>query len=317
MQAYGFNVDKLTLKRLSALSPGRTAAAIAFDWGVIVAAIAAAEYVSHPLAYVAAAFIIGGRMHGLGTLIHDFAHYRFIADKSRSEWVGDIFLAWPLFTTVDGYRQNHLAHHRYTNTDQDPDWVIKLGTRQFTFPQEFSYAIMNLAGYFVGISSVRDLRSLMSRLSAGEPAARSRRLARLAFYLLVMAVIVATGTWKGFLLYWVAPYLSVFLLVLYVRSVAEHFGSMDYEHELTSSRTVLPYWWERLFFAPHHVNYHLDHHLYPSVPFYNLPQLHTALLADPEYARSAHITRGYTTGLVRECIAESERERQAAGAPST
>ena len=25
---------------------------------------------------------------------------------------------------------------------------------------------------------------------------------------------------------------------------------------------------------PHKVNYHIEHHLYPSVPFYNLPECH-------------------------------------------
>jgi fatty acid desaturase len=28
---------------------------------------------------------------------------------------------------------------------------------------------------------------------------------------------------------------------------------------------------------PHHVNYHIEHHLYPAVPHYNLPRLHAAL----------------------------------------
>jgi fatty acid desaturase len=28
---------------------------------------------------------------------------------------------------------------------------------------------------------------------------------------------------------------------------------------------------------PHHVNYHLEHHLYPAVPHYRLPALHRLL----------------------------------------
>ena len=30
---------------------------------------------------------------------------------------------------------------------------------------------------------------------------------------------------------------------------------------------------------PHHVNYHIEHHLYPAVPHYNLPACHRALAA--------------------------------------
>jgi fatty acid desaturase len=305
MQEYGYNLDQREIKRLSALTPWRTALAIAFDWTVIAAAIGLSEWIGGIWVWLAAVLVIAGRMHALGVLIHDFAHYRFIADKALSERIGDLLLAWPLMTTVDGYRQNHLAHHRYTNTEKDPDWIIKLGTMHFTFPQKWQYAMTNLMGYLVGVSSYRDLRSLSARLG-DKPLPRTYKLWRLGFYAAVAALLFATGAWWGFLIYWVVPFLTFFLLFLYVRSVAEHFGSMDYEHELGSSRTVLPYLAERAFFAPHNVNYHLDHHLYPSVPFYNLPKLHALLLADPEYRAKAHITRGYVTGLVRECLAPSE-----------
>jgi fatty acid desaturase len=33
----------------------------------------------------------------------------------------------------------------------------------------------------------------------------------------------------------------------------------------------------RLVLFPHHVNYHLEHHLYPAVPHYHLPRLHRLL----------------------------------------
>jgi fatty acid desaturase len=32
-----------------------------------------------------------------------------------------------------------------------------------------------------------------------------------------------------------------------------------------------------LLLFPHHVNYHLEHHLYPAVPHYHLPRLHRLL----------------------------------------
>jgi fatty acid desaturase len=48
-----------------------------------------------------------------------------------------------------------------------------------------------------------------------------------------------------------------------------------------------------LFFMLCNANYHLEHHLFPSVPWYNLPKLH--LLLQPEYQRAgASIYRSYT-----------------------
>ncbi|SMH41507.1 fatty acid desaturase family protein [Mesorhizobium australicum] len=311
MREYGYNLDQKRVKALSELQPWRTAAAIALDWATIAAAIAFSEWMDTAWALVLAWMVIGGRMHAMGVLIHDFAHYRFIPNKKASEWVGDVLLAWPLLTFVDGYRKNHLAHHRYTNTEKDPDWKIKLGTRHFTFPQSWQYAIMNLLGYLVGISSYRDMKSIVVRLSDDEGRPLHYQLKRFGFYIAMAFVFFLTGAWHGFVLYWLLPFFTFMLLFLYIRSVAEHFGSMDYESELGSSRTVYPYLWERAFFAPHNVNYHLDHHLYPSVPFYNLPKLHAALMADPEFAAGAHITRGYSTGLVRECLAPAPKAQPA------
>ena len=39
---------------------------------------------------------------------------------------------------------------------------------------------------------------------------------------------------------------------------------------------------------PHHVNYHLEHHLYPAVPHYHLPRLHR-LLQDKEALGEAEV----------------------------
>lgn len=307
MQTFDYAVDQKAIKALSRLTSWRTAAAIAFDWAIILAAIAVSEYFGSWLVYVAAVLVIGGRQHALGVLIHEFAHYRFISNKKLSDWVGDLTLAWPLGTTVEGYRRNHLAHHRYTNTDQDPDWVVKIGTAHFTFPQKWQYALANVVGYLVTINSIRDMRTILKRLNKDDDKTPlSYRVARLLFYIGVFLVFGLLGAGLELLIYWVVPYFTVLLLFLYLRSVAEHFGSMDYDNELGSSRTVYPYLWERAFLAPHNVNYHLDHHLYPSVPFYNLPKLHALLLTNAQYRSDAHITRGYSTGVVRECLAERQ-----------
>ena len=86
----------------------------------------------------------------------------------------------------------------------------------------------------------------------------------------------------------------------YIRSVAEHFGELAYEDDLSASRTVKPALLERFFIAPHQVGYHLEHHLYPGVPFYHLPKLHQLLMKQKKYQEKAHITNGYVRGLLNE-----------------
>ena len=293
------------LKRLSELTPWRTGLAVAIDWAVIALTIALVEYSGSWLLYIPAVLVIAGRQHALAVLLHDFAHYRFVSNKSVSDWVADLLLAWPVLATLEGYRRNHLGHHRYLNTDDDPDWKIKLGSREFTFPQEMRFAVLNLAGYLVGVSSIRDLRKALIRVRAQEKSTPAYKMLRLAYYVGVAVILTLIGGWTEFLLYWVVPYFSFFFMFMYVRSVADHFGpTMDYDHDLTSTRTVMPFFWEKWFFSPHHINFHIEHHLYASVPFYRLPELSRILMSNPSYAARAHITYGFVTGLWRELVAK-------------
>jgi fatty acid desaturase len=308
MDVYHALIDPVELKQLSILQPSETVAALVLDWAVIAAAISLSCYFGGVWLYIFAVAIIAGRMHGLGVLMHEAAHFRFLKNRRMADAITDVFIAWPIMATVDGYRQNHLAHHQHTNTDKDPDWAVKLGTKAYTFPQRGWAVALNLLGYIVAVSSVRDLAHILPRLAAAKQTGRYK-LVRLGYYLGIATVITVLGIWKGLLLYWIVPYMTLFLLFLYIRGVAEHFGSMDYDGQLGSTRTVIPYLWERCFFAPHNVNYHLEHHLFPGVPFYNLPKLSAALMRDEAYRDKAHITRGYSTGVLHECLTPERRDK--------
>jgi len=305
-------ISQKDLKRLSVLTPWRTALAIAVDWLVIAITIAICVKTDSWLLYIPGIAIIAGRMHALAVLVHDFAHYRFIRNKAVSDWVADLLLTWPLLGTFEGYRRNHIGHHRYLNTDKDPDWSLKLGSKEFTFPQEMRFAVLNLLGYLVGVSSVRDFVGLAKRLYKEDESSIAYKLLRVGYYAVAATILTVLGAWHGFLVYWVVPYVTLFFMFMYIRSVSDHFGStMDYSHELTSTRTVIPYFWETWFFAPHNINYHLEHHLYPSIPFYRLKELHAVLMAHPAYAAQAHLTHSFTTGLVNEIVGRRAAARRA------
>lgn len=303
-------LDRETLKQLSVLSPWRTGLTIAGDWLVIAAMIALSKWNGSWLVYFAAIIVIAGRMHALGVLIHDFAHYRFLKNKRLSEWIGDIFLAWPILITVDSYRTTHLEHHKHTNTKDDPDFVDREGHSMFTFPASRLSVAFKLTGYLLVWRTIADVFDFHMKKIARKRD-RFYVFARIAFYLGVIALTWITDTRDELLFYWVIPFLTLFFAIMYIRAVAEHFCDMDYSGLESGTRTVIPHAWERLFFAPHNVNYHIEHHLYPGVPFYRLPELHEALMADPRYRARAHITRGYTTGLLRECLGFVRQNRPA------
>ena len=297
-------VDREELKQLSVARPSKTVMAIAFDWAVIVAMTGMSIWSQSWIVYLVAVFVIAGRQHALAVLIHDFAHYRFLANKRLSEWIGDIFLAWPILITVNSYRTTHMEHHFHTNTEQDPDYVPRLSMKTYRFPMNIWFLFTALTGYLATITSIYDVLSLHTKKMANTQD-RMYVWARLSFYAVIGIVVGYTGIWREFLLYWIIPFVTVFFALNYARGVAEHFSAMDYSTLEGGTRTIIPYLWERAFFCPHNVNYHSEHHLYPGVPFYNLPILHEKMMQNHEYRKTAHITRGYSTGLVGEMISDS------------
>lgn len=79
------------------------------------------------------------------------------------------------------------------------------------------------------------------------------------------------------LLLWVLPAVTVLQAILRLRAVFEHGAPGGVESPLTAARTNTAGPIMRLALFPHHVNYHVEHHLYPAVPHYRLPALHAAL----------------------------------------
>ncbi|MCB0597880.1 MAG: fatty acid desaturase family protein [Lewinellaceae bacterium] len=297
------NLDATTFKPLFQTNPMKHAAAMALNWAIILAAMYLCTRYFHPISYFLAVIVIGARMHALAILMHDATHYRFLKNRKWNDIITNVTTMYPLFTSLEQYRQNHLRHHKHLNTEHDPDWVSKLGVEAFQFPKTKKEFLWIVFSYLTLYRGVRDAIWFLKRFSAPQkkqPAQAGNKALRLAFYIVLFTVLTVFGLWKYFALYWVAPYLSTFFMFQYVRSVAEHFGELEHDHALTSSRTVKANALERFFFAPHNVGYHLEHHLYPGVPFYNLPALHQLLMQEAEYKGKAHVTQGYWKGLMEE-----------------
>lgn len=290
------------LKPLFKTNAYRHALGILFDWIVIVVVIYICLQYFNPATYLLAVLIIGARMHALAILMHDATHYRFLKNRKWNDLITNIVTMYPLFTSIEVYRQNHLRHHRHLNTDHDPDWVAKIGVKEFTFPKRKEEFLWTLFTYMILYRGIKDAIWFLQRFQS--PSMKKKDKAtdwyKIIYYLMLFSILTIMGWWQYFLLFWFIPYLSTFFMFQYIRSVAEHFGELAYDHDLTSSRTVKANYLERFFLSPHNVGYHLEHHLYPGVPFYHLPKLHKLLMDQKEYSQKAHITRGYVTGLMDE-----------------
>jgi fatty acid desaturase len=300
------NVDSQKIKELNKTKPYKHGLAIAFNWLVIISCIYLCDLFFNPLTYIIAIIIIGARMHALAILMHDATHFRFLRNRKLNDLITNVTSMYPLFTSIEKYRANHLPHHKYLNTDDDPDWSAKLSKKEFKFPKSKKEFIITILLYFTIYQGVKDVVWILKRIKTNETNQSKKakkvesKIPSLAFIVLLFGVITLFGLWKYYLLFWLAPFLSTLLMFQYIRSVSEHFGDLEYDHLLSGTRTVKVNFLEAFIFAPHNVSYHIEHHMYSTVPFYNLLKLHDLLMQDDEFRQKAHITHGYLTGLLND-----------------
>ncbi len=287
-----------------------------FDWSCIALTITAAVKISTWWAYALSLIVVASRQHALLVIVHEASHYRLSKTKWLNNLISNTFAAYPIFFCTDGYRANHMKHHRYLNSSQDPDWVRKTPLKEWQFPQKRS----ELMGSFLKIAATGWLKIILlfyALSGIGSKATYTQKesfvvlIQKMAFYCVAGLLLFKFDLWKVALLYWVVPFLLVFPMIERGRSIAEHFA-LPYRDEHSQSRNVICGPIEAFVFGPHNVRYHLTHHLYPSVPQYNLPKLHKLMLKNREYQEIAHENDAYFFGgknsVLSDILAQSPKE---------
>jgi fatty acid desaturase len=291
-------LSKEDVRELLVMRDWRSWLSVALNWAIVALAFAAVARWPNPLTVVAALFVIGARQLGFAVLMHEAAHRSLFASRRVNDFVGNWLCAYPVWSDTRPYRPYHLQHHAKNWTDEDPD----LGLAQ-PFPITRDSFARKVWRDLSGQTGWKRLKATVRRdlgLSRGR-VKRNFDAGLDAFH----GVIVTNGILLGILtlaghpalyLLWVAAWLTTYSLVMRIRSIAEHAMVPDPSDEMNNTRTTVARWWERLLVAPNCVNFHLEHHLLPTVPHYNLRRMHR-LLRERGALASACVAEGYPAVL--------------------
>jgi fatty acid desaturase len=119
---------------------------------------------------------------------------------------------------------------------------------------------------------------------------------------LLVGLGALSGHWWGYFALWIAPLFGVAVFLNRSRILIEHGLALlaGYPAVSRSIPTVdiVPPAWERWIFAPFLFNYHCCHHLYLTVPHYNLPALR-ALLKEHGVEGYHEVEGSYVQALAR------------------
>lgn len=281
---------KCELRKLSLPDNRHGPLALAEDIAIIGSAIAIGTAI--PLVAPLAVFTIGSRMRALATLLHEATHRTLAQNQMLNHGIGMI-AGYSIFQTFESYKKSHVKdHHHYTgNPDLDPDLKFHLGAGLYDRLTLHQFVWRHIAKPGLALTIGKTLKYLFqNRLVAvfqkdASPKERTDGMMFVGFWSAVAVALTVTGLWPPFLLWWILPYLTTFQMVNYFCELGEHFPEpaiTDLDIEMSHNRlgSVL----ERFFFGMHNEHLHLEHHLAPGIPFWNLPKARDARLKDPTYA---------------------------------
>ena len=237
-------------------------------------------YATAPLVFLhgmVTAFMING--------VHELGH----GTVFRSRWLNALFvrvLAFLGWINFQMFGQSHGRHHAYTLHPPDDLEVvlpIKLAVRHF-----LEQGLVNPRGLY---GTVRDTIRIARGRFRGEweltlypetdpqrrrPAVRWARTLLIG-HALVVTVSLATGWWIVPVVVTLAPFYGGWLFFLCNNT--QHVGLKDNVADfrlccrtITLNPLVRLLYWQ--------MNYHTEHHMYPTVPCYHLGRLHRAVVAD-------------------------------------
>ncbi|OJJ23563.1 hypothetical protein BKI52_04140 [marine bacterium AO1-C] len=262
-------------------------------WGGIALLFAMVAIFPNVLTITLAIILLGGRQLACAILMHDMAHRAVFKSAKLNIFVGNWLGGYPIINDCVRYRPYHIKHHVNAGTAKDPDLSLTYGypTSVMSFIRK---VIRDLAG-LTGIkaqSGVALINFGYLEYTASKETKKIDQtnrcfwnvLATGVYYYwkpllvngLIWSILWLCGTGWVFLL-WVVALFTTFNFSLRIRSIAEHSMVPNPEDAHLNTRTTYASWWERLLFAPNHVNYHAEHHLLMTVPPYNLPKMHQML----------------------------------------
>jgi len=243
--------------------------------GVVVAAFAGLWGLGVTIAWHADGALLGAlacacsilALIGFSVCLHEASHRILFRSRALNESVG-LLCGLPVLIPLSAFRTNHRFHHLRRGdhgkpTDETLDFALLR-----TLPA-YGLALLVKSFGFATVLPIIAIRKADTRT-------RSRTLAE---YALLAGLVYLAARHVPRPILWSAWLLPLILTALFsqLRAVAEH-GLTAKGNTFTASRTVVSNPVLRRLMC--NINYHLEHHLFPHVPWHRLPAVHALLVDD-------------------------------------
>jgi fatty acid desaturase len=207
------------------------------------------------------------------TLVHEAIHNNVVSSPRSLAWINTVVgwigalgmgMGWPIL------QRTHLLHHSHTNTERDPDIVVKGSFAQLLvkWVRNLRTALIPIFLFrYIDAAAYQRLGGILSRADVAKASAVTTGT------LILLVAALATGHFADWLFLWFLPTrLGVLILNIFFQWLPHY--PFDRTERYLNTRISL--WVGGTIFTLQQ-NLHLMHHLWPSVPFYNYYRLYRLL----------------------------------------
>jgi len=259
------------LRMLHERDPRRHLLYAARQFGIVALCGWALWHLTDPLLWVPVAILQGFTFFNMTTLLHEVVH-NSVFRSTRHGWERVLGLAYASTSGISAsqFTRWHLDHHDNLGDDHDDP------KRHWLSPKRNARWFKLL--YCTPVLMPLYFRAAASEARTYEPELRRRiraeRLATMVLQFSVMGALLYFGGWGRVLRIQLIPYFLVFPVAFTLNRLGQHYN-IDPTHPLKWATLMKPSrFWDFLFV---YSNYHLEHHYFPRVPFYNLRKVHMRL----------------------------------------
>ena len=265
------------------------------------------------LFYIPCVFLIAGRQGAFVQLIHEASHFLVSKNEKFNDFFGNYLCAYPIGVNLKGFRSGHNNHH--VNTATPKDSPTDLDKYRIVDPKKFNLYKL----FFKDLVGISALEVFFSYGKNKTDTTNVEKKSKIEFLLtliklsLIQLFILSLFGFNilNYFLFWLFPLISPHMFLMRIRGLAEHgqsnqlgckaetnsagtFYTRSFLTKESSYKSNLLVFLEKILIGSFNVHYHHEHHIFPKVPWYNLPKL-SALTSNniTKYNNSETYRRGY------------------------
>ena len=258
----------------------------------VIAAVMLSQWTHGILFYLLAVpcwILAGASLHGISLFTHEAVHGTLCRNRILNAIAG-AFCAWPVWQNYSAYRVLHLRHHNDLGGEHDPDHYANY--TRWTWGIFTLNWLRILVGYPIYLVAIPLLGLKHGTLRD-----------RVAILIEVMSCAALFWLLYQFLPFswllhaWLLPMVFINFMVN-IRGMSQHTLLEHADDVVLGTRSILTSPMVRFFMC--NENYHLEHHLFPGIPWYRLARAHEALA--PELKRCGAPFIASYSAFVREFV---------------